>query len=55
VIQDRRTFRLFPSDRSVDLKEKLVNERKAANEEMLAELTLEERVLLRRFLLAIAD
>jgi len=53
--QDRRIFRLFPSDKSVDLKENLLNERKAANDEMLAEFTLEEKVLLRRLLLAIAD
>jgi len=52
--QDRRMIRLFPSPKANKLKEKLVGERKAANEEMLSEFTIEERVLLRRLLLAIA-
>lgn len=52
--QDKRKLRLFPAPKANDLKEKLISERKAANEEMLSEFTIEERILLRRLLLAIA-
>lgn len=52
--KDRRMLRLFPSPKANDLKRKLVQERRAANEELLSEFTMEERVLLRRLLLAIA-
>lgn len=49
--RDRRMFRLFPSDKANGLRETLVAERKAANEELLERFTLEERVLLRRLLM----
>ena len=52
--QDKRKLRLFPSTKANELKEKLISERKAANEEMLSEFTLEEKLLLRRLLLTIA-
>ncbi len=49
--QDMRMSQLFPSKKANDLKEKLVQERKAANEELLSPFTTEEKILLRRLLL----
>lgn len=51
--QDMRVFQLFSSKKANDLKEKLIEERIAANEELLSKFTMEERVLLRRLLLEI--
>jgi DNA-binding MarR family transcriptional regulator len=50
---DRRVFRLYPSGKANRAKEQLIQERKDANEELLAGFTAEERVLLRRLLLAL--
>ncbi len=50
---DKRIFRLYPSEKANGLKEKLVDERKNANEELLTGFTMEERILLRRLLLAL--
>jgi DNA-binding MarR family transcriptional regulator len=50
---DRRLFRLYPSERANQLKEQLVDERKRANEELLSGFTVDERILLRRLLLAL--
>jgi DNA-binding MarR family transcriptional regulator len=49
--KDRRMVGLFPSKKANDLKVKLVQERKAANEELLSKFTMEEKILLRRLLL----
>ena len=48
--EDLRVYRLFPSDRANKMKYLLIEERKKANEELLANFTLEEQVLLKRLL-----
>ena len=50
---DKRIFRLYPSEKANGQKEKLVDERRDANEELLVDFTMEERILLRRLLLAL--
>jgi DNA-binding MarR family transcriptional regulator len=50
---DKRVFQLYPSEKANQLKEVLINERKEANIQFLADFTIEERVLLRRLLLAL--
>ena len=50
---DKRIFRLYPSKKATRLKKKLVEERRNANEELLTGFTTEERILLRRLLLAL--
>ena len=50
---DKRIFRLYPSEKSKQLKEVLIAERIKANEQLLSGFTMEERVLLRRLLLAL--
>jgi DNA-binding MarR family transcriptional regulator len=53
VENDKRVFQLYPSEKANQLKEKLIDERKKANDQLLSDFTLEERVLLRRLLLAL--
>ena len=48
--EDRRLFPLYPSEKANRLKRKLIDERKAADEELLEKLSTEERVLLGRML-----
>jgi len=48
--RDRRVLRLSPSGKANRLKEKLIEERKKANEELLSKFTQEERVVLKRLL-----
>ncbi len=48
--EDRRLHPIFPSKKANRLKKQLINERKAANEELLKKLTPEERILLKRLL-----
>lgn len=43
--KDRRMLRLYPSERANSLKDTLIKERKQANEELLAGVTPEERLL----------
>ncbi len=50
---DKRVFQLYPSEKANQLKEVLIDERKTANNQFLADFTIEERVLLRRLLLAL--
>jgi len=50
---DKRVFQLYPSEKAKQLKEVLIDERKKANDQFLADFTLEERVLLRRLLLSL--
>lgn len=51
--RDRRMIRLYPSEKAHTLKDTLIEERKQANEELLAGFTQEERIILRRLLLSI--
>jgi DNA-binding MarR family transcriptional regulator len=51
--KDKRMLRLYPSEKANTLKDVLIEERKQANEELLAGFTQEERILLRRLLLSI--
>lgn len=53
--EDRRVLRLRTSDRADALKEELTAERQVANEELLEGFTMEEKILLRRLLLAMID
>jgi len=48
--EDLRVQRLYPSPKANELKDKLIGERKSANEELLAKFTLEQQVLLKRLL-----
>ncbi|QTA81881.1 MarR-type HTH domain-containing protein [Desulfonema limicola] len=48
--EDLRVQRLYPSPKANEMKDKLIGERKSANEELLASFTLEEQVLLKRLL-----
>ena len=48
--RDRRALRIFPSDKALDLNNQAVAAREEANDQILAELTLEEKVLLKRLL-----
>ena len=50
---DSRMMRLFPSEAANAIQDEVVEERKAANEELLVGFSLEEKVLLRRLLLDI--
>ena len=47
---DKRIIRIHLSKRSKKLKSSLMDERKAANEDILGKLSLEEKVLLKRLL-----
>ena len=49
---DRRAFRLYPSEKSIRLKEQLIKERVKANDKLLEGFTTEERILLKRLLMA---
>jgi DNA-binding MarR family transcriptional regulator len=48
--RDRRALRIFPSDKALDLNNQVIEARDEANDQILAELTLEEKVLLKRLL-----
>ncbi len=52
--KDRRAIRIYPTQRANEMRDTLVTERQEANEELLTGFTVEERVLLRRFLLEMA-
>lgn len=47
---DRRVMRLFPSRRADGRKEELIRVRREANEALLSRFSVEEQVLLKRFL-----
>ena len=49
-VKDRRFVRIYLSDKAREMKPLLLEERELANEEILRELTLEEKVLLKRLL-----
>lgn len=48
--EDRRAFRIYPSDKANQMKQRLIKERKKANQELLDRFTAEEQLLLKRFL-----
>lgn len=48
--EDKRTQRLYPSKKANELKESLIQERKKSNQEILSNFSLQEQVLLKRFL-----
>lgn len=47
---DRRVVRLFPSQKAENMKAPLIEIRKAANDDLLSVFSLEEQMLLKRFL-----
>lgn len=47
---DKRVYRLFPSQKANDMKERLIAVRRLANEDLLAGFKPEEQILLKRFL-----
>jgi DNA-binding MarR family transcriptional regulator len=47
---DKRYLRIFLSDQARDVRPRLVAQREAANEEILQNLSLEEKILLKRLL-----
>ena len=49
--EDLRIYRLFPSVMANEMKDLLIEERKKANEDLLADYTLEEKILLKRLLI----
>ena len=49
-LEDKRALRIFLTDKAKELKPALREKREEANEEILAALTLEEKVLLKRLL-----
>ena len=51
-LQDKRVCRLFPSEKSKSLKEQLVKERVKANDKLLSGFSMDEKVILKRLLLA---
>ncbi len=54
-INDRRIFRLYASQKSLDIKDELIHIRKRANEKLLSNFSLEEKILFKRFLLEILE
>jgi DNA-binding MarR family transcriptional regulator len=48
--RDRRALRIFPSDKALGLSAQVIAARDEANGQILAQLTLEEKVLLKRLL-----
>lgn len=48
--EDRRAFRIYPSEKANQMKDRLIDERKKANRELLDRFTSEEQLLLKRFL-----
>jgi len=52
---DMRVFRIFPSRKANELEDTLRQEREAANDELLSEFTMDEKILLRRLLAEIIE
>ena len=48
--EDRRFLRIFPTSKAIEMKERLLEERKAANETLLQQFSPEEKVQLKRML-----
>jgi DNA-binding MarR family transcriptional regulator len=49
---DKRIYRLFPSEKSKTLKNQLIKERGKANDALLSRFSAKEKVILKRLLLA---
>ncbi len=47
---DKRSFRLYPSNKANDIKNNLIDVRKKGNDLLLADFTLEEKILFKRLL-----
>ncbi len=47
---DKRVFRLYPSDKADDLKDELIKVRKKGNDFLLADFTMEEKIIFKRLL-----
>ncbi|MBA3012368.1 MAG: MarR family transcriptional regulator [Proteobacteria bacterium] len=47
---DKRVFRLYPSNRANDLKEELIAVRIKGNDALLADFTMEEKIIFKRLL-----
>jgi DNA-binding MarR family transcriptional regulator len=54
-LEDKRILRIYLTDDARDLEPKLMEARDKANEELLCNLTFEEKVLLKRLLRVIRD
>ncbi len=52
---DRRTWSIHTSPKADDLKEALINERLAANEQILKRFSLEEKILFKRLLMDVIN
>jgi DNA-binding MarR family transcriptional regulator len=48
--EDGRVQRLFPSEKAAQLQERLIGERKKANQQILKKFTIEEQLLFKRLL-----
>ena len=48
--EDNRFLRIYPSSKANQMKSLLIEQRKLSNEDILRDLTLEERILLKRLL-----
>ncbi|MCK5836115.1 MAG: MarR family transcriptional regulator [Desulfobacula sp.] len=48
--EDKRVFRLYPSDKANNLKNELIDVRKKGNELLLADFTMEEKIIFKRLL-----
>jgi len=53
--KDKRIIRLYPSKKSMEMKDILLEKRREANYELLSKFSLEEKILLKRFLLEILE
>jgi MarR family transcriptional regulator, lower aerobic nicotinate degradation pathway regulator len=53
--EDKRALRIYLTDEARELEPKLMEERDKANEELLRNLTFEEKVILKRLLKVIRD
>ena len=51
--QDKRVIRLFASEKSFALKDRLIKERESANEELLSGFTAQERAVFKKLLLGL--
>ena len=47
---DKRVFRLYPSDKANQLKQELIDVRKKGNDLLLADFTIEEKIVFKRLL-----
>jgi DNA-binding MarR family transcriptional regulator len=47
---DKRAFRLYPSNKASDIKDELIDVRKKGNDLLLADFTMEEKIIFKRLL-----